>query len=199
MLLYLEKRYFTNVIKLRFSKTTSRLASQFSLSVVSDSATPWTAVCQSSLSITNFQSLLKLMCIKLVMPSNNRILCRPFLLSSVFPSSRVFSNESPLQVRWPKYWNFSISPSNENSGLISFRMDWLDLYAVQETLKSLLQLHNLKALILWCWAFFIVQLSHPYTTTGKAIALTRQTFVGKVLWSLLRFTNLLGLPRWLRW
>ena len=138
--------------------------------------------------------------IELMMPPNHLFLCHPhLLLPSVFPSSRVFSNESPLQVRWPKYWNFSISPSNENSGLISFRMDWLDLYAVQETLKSLLQLHNLKALILWCWAFFIVQLSHPYTTTGKAIALTRQTFVGKVLWSLLRFTNLLGLPRWLRW
>ena len=155
--------------------------------------TPWTTARQASLSITNSWSLLKLMSIESVMPSNH------LLLPSIFPSIRVFSNKSALRVRWPKYWNFSISPSNEYSGLISFRMDWLDLYAVQETLKSLLQHHNLKASVLWCRAFFIVQLSHPYTTTGKAIALTRQTFVGKVLWSLLRFTNLLGLPRWLRW
>ena len=118
------------------------------------------------------------------MPSNHLILCRPLLLSpSVFPSIRVFSNESALCIRWPKYWSFSssISPSNEFSGLISFRMDWLDLHAVQGTLKSLLQHHSSKASILWRSAFFTVQLSHPYTTTGKTIALTRRTFVGKVM------------------
>ena len=122
------------------------------------------------------------MSIKLVMPSNHLILCYPFLLlPSVFPSIRVFSNESVLHIRWPRYWSFSFSirTSNENSGLISFRMDWFDLLAVQGTLKSLLQHHSLKASILWCLAFFIVQLSHPYMTTGKTIALTRQTFVGK--------------------
>ena len=118
------------------------------------------------------------------MPSNHLILCCPLLLlPSIFPSIRVFSNESVLCIRWPKYWSFSfsISPSNEHSGLISFRMDWLDLLAVQGTLKSLLQHHSSKASILWCSAFFTVQLSHPYTTTGKTIALIRQTFVGKVM------------------
>ena len=115
-----------------------------------------------------------------VMPSNHLILCHPLLLSSIFPSSSVFSNESVLHIRWPKYWSFSISPSNEYSGLISFRMDWFDL-AVQGTLKSLLQYHNSEASILQCSAFLIVQLSHPYMTTGKTIALTRQTFVGKVM------------------
>ena len=118
------------------------------------------------------------------MPSNHLILCHPLLLSpSIFPNIRVFSNESVLQIRWPKYWSFSlnISPSNEHPGLISFRMDWLDLLAVQGTLKSLLQHHSSKVSILWCSAFFIVQLSHPYMTTGKTIALTRQTFVGKVM------------------
>ena len=124
------------------------------------------------------------MSIELVMPSNHLILCHPFLLlPSIFPSIRVFSNESALQMRWPKYWSFSfsISPSNEHSGLISFRMDWLDLLAVQGTLKSLLKHHSSKASILRCSAFFIVQLSHPYMTTGKTIALTRRTFVGKVI------------------
>ena len=136
------------------------------------------------LSITNSQSLLKFMSIELVMPSNHLILCHPLLLlPSIFPSIRIFSNESALCIRWPKYWNFSfnISPSNEHSGLISFRMDWLDLLAVQGTLKSLLQHHGSKASIFQCSAFFIVQLSHPYMTTGKTIALTRQTFVGKVM------------------
>ena len=124
------------------------------------------------------------MSIELVMPSNHLILCRPLLLlPSVFPSIRVFSNESVLHIRWPKYWSFSfiISPSSEHSGLISFRMDWLDLLAVQGTLKSLLQHHNSKASILQWSAFFIVQLSHPYMTTGKTIALTRWTFVDKVI------------------
>ena len=139
-------------------------------------ATPWTVAHQASLSITNSWSLLKLMSIELVMPSNNLVLCRPLLLlPSIFPSIRVFSNESVLCNRWPKYWSlsFSISPSNEHPGLISFRMDWLDLLAVQGTLKSLLQHHTSKASILQCSAFFTVQLSHPYMTTGKAIALTR--------------------------
>ena len=155
--------------------------------------TPWTALRQASLSITNSWSLLKLMSIKLVMPSNCLILCCPLLLMpSIFPSIRVFSNESILHIRWPKYWSFSfsISPSNKYSGLISFRIDWLDLLAVQGTLKSLLQYHSSKASILRCSAFFIVQLSHPYMTTGKTIALTRRTFVGKamsLLFSLLIF------------
>ena len=155
---------------------------QFICSVVSDSATPWTATCQASLSITNSQSLLKLMSIELVMPSNHLILCHPLLLApSIFPSIRVFSNESVLRIRWPKDWSFSfsISPSNKYSGLVSFRMDWLDLLAVQGTLKSLLQYHSSKASILRCSAFFMVQFSNPYMTTGKSIALTRQTFVGK--------------------
>ena len=143
----------------------------------------WTAGHQASLSITNFQSLPKLMSIESVMPSNHLILSCPLLcLPSIFPSIRIFSNESALCIRWPKYWSFSfsISPSNEHSGLI-FRMDWLDLLAVQGTLKSLLQHYSSKALILWRLAFFTVQLSHPYMTTGKNIALTRQTLVGKVM------------------
>ena len=138
-------------------------------------ATRWTAAPQASLSITSSRGLLKLMSIESVMPSNHLILCRPLLLlPSVFPSIRVFSNESALRIRWPKYWSFSfnISPSNEYSGLISFRMDWLDRLGVQGTLKSLLQHHNSKASILRCSAFFIVQLSHPHMTTGKTIALT---------------------------
>ena len=145
-------------------------------------ATPWTAACQASLSITNSQSLLKLMSIESMMPSNHLILCRPcLLLPSIFPSMWIFSSESALHIRWPKYWSFSfnISPSNEYSGLISFRIDWLDLLAVQGTLKSLLQHHSSKASVLWCSAFFIV--SHPYMTTGKMIALTRLTFVCKVI------------------
>ena len=133
---------------------------------------------------TNFYSLLKLISIVLVMPSNYLILCHSLLLlPSTFPSIRVFSNESALHIRWPKYcsFNFSISPSNKYSWLIYFRIDWLDLLAVQGTLKSLLQHHSLKASILWCSAFFMVQLSHPYMTTGKTIALAIQTFVGKVM------------------
>ena len=150
---------------------------------MSDSVTPWTTTHQASLSITNSWSLLKLMSIELVMPSNYLILCHPLLrLPSIFPSIRVFKNESLHRIRWPKSWSFSfnISPSNEYSGLISVRMDWFDLLAVQGTLKSLLQHHRSKASILRNSAFFIVQLSHPYMTTGKTIALTRQTFVGKV-------------------
>ena len=136
------------------------------------------------LSITNSRSSPKLMCIELVMPSNHLILCCPLLLlPSILPSIRVFSNESALCIRWPKYWSFSFSigPSNEHPGLISFKMDWLDLLAVQGTLKRLLQHHRSKASILRCSAFLIVQLSHPYMTTGKTIALTRWTFVGKVM------------------
>ena len=146
--------------------------------------TRWTTARQASMSITNFRSLPKLMSIESVMPSSPLILCSPlFLLPSVLTSIRVFSNESALHIRWPKYWSFSfsISPSNEHAGVISFRMDWLDLLAVQGTLKSLLQHHTLKASILQCSAFFIVQLSHPYMTTGKTIALTKWTFVGKVV------------------
>ena len=138
--------------------------------------TPWTEAHQASMSITNSWSLLKLMSTTSVMPSNSLILCHPLLiLPSIFPSIRVFSNESVLCIRWPKYWSFSfsISPSNEYTGLISFRMDWLDLLAVQGTLKSLLQHYISKASILWHSAFFIVQLSHPYMTTGKTIALIR--------------------------
>ena len=145
--------------------------------------TPWTAALQASLFITNSWSLLKFMSIESVMPSNHLILYCPLLFPpSIFPSIRVFSNESVLHIRWPKYWsfNFNMSPSNENSGLISFRMDWLDLLAVQGTLKSLLQHHSSKTSILQCSAFFIVQLSHPHMTTGKTVALTRQSFVGKV-------------------
>ena len=154
------------------------------LSCVQLFVTPWTAAHQASLSITNSWSLLKLKSIESVMLSSHLILCRPLLLLlPIPPSIRVFSNESTLRTRWPKYWSFSfsISPSNEYSGPISFRMDWLDLLAVQGTLKSLLQQHSSEASILQCSAFFIVQFSHPYTTTGKTIALTRWTFVGKVI------------------
>ena len=144
---------------------------------------PWTAAHQASLSITNFRTLPRLMSIDSVMPSNRLILCHPLLLPSVFSSIRVFCSESALQIRWPNYWSFSfnISPSNEYLGLISFRIDWLDLLAIQRTFKSLLQHHSLKATILLCSAFFIVQLSHPYMTTGKTIALTRRTFVSKIM------------------
>ena len=149
---------------------------QFGRSVMSNSATPWTAARQASLSVTNSQSLLKLMSTELVMPSNHLILCCPL-------HSHLQSFESVLCIRWPKYWSFSfnISPSNEYSGLISFRMDWLDFRAVQGTFKSLLQYHSSKASILWHSAFFIVQPSHPYMTTEKTIALIRWTFVGKVM------------------
>jgi len=154
------------------------------LSRVLLSVTPWTAARQASLPITNSQSLLRLMSIESVMPSNHLILCHPLLLPlSIFPSIRVFSNESVLHIIWTKYWSFSfsISPSNEYSGLISFRMDWLDLLVVQGTLKSLLQHHSSKASILRYSAFFMVQLSYPYVATGKTIALTRWTSVDKVM------------------
>ena len=154
------------------------------LSCVQLFATPWIAACQASLSITNSRSPPKPTSIESVMPPNHLILCHPLLLlPSICPSIRVFSNESALLIRLPKYWSlrFNISPSNEYPGLISFRMDWLDLLSVQGTLKSLLQHCSSKASILWCSAFFIVQLSHPYMTTGKTIALTRRTFVGKVM------------------
>ena len=155
-----------------------------SLSCVLAFVTPWTAARQASLSITNSQSLLKLLSIEAVMPSNHLIRSRPLLLlPSIVPSIRVFSNESVLLMRWPKYWSFSfsINPSNEYSGLISFWMDWLDPLAVQGTLKNLLQHHSSKASILRCSVFFTVQLSYPYMTTGKTIALNRWTFVGKVM------------------
>ena len=157
--------------------TYSKFSSVQSLSRVRLFVTPWSAACQASLSNTNSQSLPKPISIVSVMPSNHLILCCPLiLLPSIFPSIRVFSNESALHIRWPKYWSFSftISPSNEHSGLISFRMDWLDLLAVQGTLKSLLQHHSSNASVLGCSAFFIVQLSHSYMTTGKTTALTRQ-------------------------
>ena len=147
-------------------------------------ATPWTVACQTSLSITNSQSLPKLMSIESMMPSNHLIFCHPLLLlPSIFPNIRVFSNESAVRMRWPKYWSFSfnISPHNEHTGLISFKMDWLDLPAVQGTLKSLLQHHSSNASILWCSAFFTGQHSHPHMTTGKTTALTRQMIVGKVM------------------
>ena len=164
--------------------TNNCLSSVQSLSWIWLFVTPGTAAHQASLSVTNCRSLLKLMSIESMMPSNHLILCRPLLLPpSIFPSIRVFSKEWVLCNRWPKYWSFSfsISPSNECSGLISFRMDRLDLIAVQGTLRSLLQHHSSKASILWHSAFFIVQLSYPYMTTGKTIALTRWTFVYKVM------------------
>ena len=154
--------------------------------------TPWTAALQASLSITNSWSLLKLMSIESVMPSSHLILCHPlFFLPSIFPSIRVFSNESVLHIRWSKYWSFSfsISLSNEYSVLISFKVNWFDLLAVQGTPKSLLQHHSSKASILWRSAFIIVQLSHPYMTTGKTIALTRWTFVSKVMSLLLNMLS----------
>ena len=158
-----------------------QFSSVHSLSHVQLFGTPWTAARQASLSITNSQSLFKLMSIESVMPSNHLILCHPLLLSpSTFPSIRVFFNESVLCIRWPKYWSFSfsISPSNEYSGLISFKIDWFDFLAVQGTLKTFLE-NSSKASILQCSAFFIVQLLHSYMTTGKTIALTRWTFVSK--------------------
>ena len=180
-------------------KRASSFSSVQSLSCIRLFATPWTAARQASLSITNSRSLLKLMSIKSVMPFNHLILCRPLLLlPSIFPSIRVFSNESVLRIRWPKYCSFSFSPSNEYSGLISFRMDWLDLLAVQGTLKSLLQHHSSKASILQHSAFFIAQLSQPFMTTGKTIALTGQTFVGKVtslLFNMLSRLVIAFLPR----
>jgi len=177
----------------------AQLSSIQSLSHVRLSAIPWTVARQSSLSLTNSCSLLKLMSIESVMPSNHLILCHPLLLPpSIFPSIRVFSNESVLHIRWSDYWSFSISPSNEYSGLTSFRMDWLDLLAVQGTFKSHLQNHSSKASILCQSAFFIVQHSHPYMTTEKTIALNRQTSVGKVmslLFNLLSRLVITSLPR----
>ena len=177
------------------------ISSVQSLSRVWLFATPWIAACQASLSITNSRSLLKLMPIESVMPSSHLILCRPLLLlPPIPPSIRVFSNESTLCMRWPKYWSFSfsISPSNEHPGLISFRMDWLDLLSVQGTLKRLLQHHSSKASIFQRSVFFTVYFSHPYMTPGKTIALTRWTFVGKVmslLFSMLSRLVITFLPR----
>ena len=171
------------------------------LSCVRLFVTPWIAARQASLSITNSRNSLKLTFIESVMPSSHLILCCPLLLlPSIPPSIRVFSSESTLSIRWPKYWSFSFSiiPSKEHPGLVSFRMDWLDLPAVQATLKSLLQHHTSKASILWHSAFFTVQLSHPYRTTGKTIALTRRTFVGKVTSLLLNMPSrlvIIFLPR----
>ena len=168
------------------------ISSVQSLSRVRLFVTPWIATRQASLSITNSQSSPKLMCIESVMPSSHLILCRLLLLlPPIPPSIRVFSNESTLHIGWPTYWSFSfnISPSNEHPGLISFRMDWLDLLAVQGTLKSLLQHYSSKASILWHSTFFIVQLSHLYITTRKTIALTRQTFVDKVMSLLLNMLS----------
>ena len=177
MLLGKKRRYSCQMQKVWISSVQS-------LSRVWLFETPWTAACQASLSITNSRSLPKLMSIESVMSSNHLILyCPLLLLPSIFPNIRVVPNESALCIRWPKYWSFSfnISPANEHPGLISFRMDWLDLFAVQGTLKSFLQHHSSKTPILPRSAFFILQLSHPYMTTGKTIALTRQTFVDKVM------------------
>ena len=174
---YIQRRKFCALLFILFSSVQL-------LSHVQLFATPWTTACQASLSITNSRNPPKPMFIVSVMPSNHLILCSPvLLLHLVFPSIRVFSNESALHIRWPKYWSFSfnISPSNEHPGLIFLRMDWLDLLAVQGTLKSLFQHYSSKASILQRSAFFIVQLSHPYMTTGKTIALTRRTFVDKVM------------------
>ena len=155
---------------------------------------PWTASCQASLSIINSQSLLKLMSIESVMTSNHFILCHPLLLlPSIFPSISIFSNELALHIRWPKYWNFSIGPSNEHSRLVSFRIYWLDLLAVQGILKNLIQHHSPKSSVLWCSAFCIVWLSHPYVTTGKTIALSIQTFVYKVMSLLFNMLSRLGI------
>ena len=175
-----------------FKTYSLQFSSVQSLSLVQLFVTPWIGAHQASLSITNSQSSLRLTSIESVMPSSHLILCRPLLLlPPIPPSIRVFSNKSTLPMRWPKYWSFSfsISPSNEHPGLISFRMDWLDLIAIQGTLKSLLQHHSSKASILQHSAFFTVQLSHPYMTTGKTIALTRQTFVGKVMSLLLNIVS----------
>ena len=201
----LEKEMATNssIFAWRIAQTEKpgRLqSSQFSFQSCPALCDPMDCACQASLFITNFWSLLKLMSIELVMPSNHLIFCHPLLLlPSIFSSIRVFSNESCLCIRWTMYWSFSfsISPSNQYLGLISFRIDWFDL-AIQGTLKSLLQHHSSKASILWCSAFFIVQLSHPYMTTGKTIGLTRWTFVGKVmslLFSMLSRLVIAFLPR----
>ena len=168
----------------KYNQSAYQFSSVQSLSRVRLFVTPWIAARQASLSITNSQSSLRLTSIESVMPSSHLILCHPlFLLPPIPPSIRIFSNESTLCMRWPKYcsFSFSIIPSKEHPGLISFRMDWLDLLAVQETLKSLIQHHSSEASVLWHSAFFTVQLSHPYMTPGKTIALTRRTFIGKVM------------------
>ena len=175
------------VLHVPYRSYVNKFSSVQSLSHVQLFVTPYTAACQASLFITNSQSLPKLMSIESVMPSNHLILCHPLiLLPSIFPSIRVFSKESVLHIRWPKYcsFSFSISPSNEYSELVYFRMDRLDLFAVQGTLQSLLQHHSSKASVIQCSAFITVQLSHPYMTTGKTIALTRWTFVSKVMFLL---------------
>ena len=185
MYVWKEDEFFVIGCKVSYTSVKSMFSSVQSLSCVRLFATPWTTARQASLSITNSQSLLKLVSTESVMLSNHLILCRPLLLlPSIFPSIRVFSNKSALCIRWPKYWSFSfnISPTNELSGLISFRMDWLHLLAIQGTLKSILQHHSSKPSILQHSAFSTVQLSHPYMTTGNTIALTRQTFAGKVMW-----------------
>ena len=190
--MYLLRMLSSLSVILYFSQLAIQFSSVQSLSRVWLFVTPWIAACQASLSITNSQSSPKLMSIELVMPSSHLILCRPILLlPPIPPSIRVFSNESNLRMRWPKYWSFnlSISPSNEHPGLVFFRMDWLDLLAVQGTLKSLLQHHSSKASILRRSALFTVQLSHPYVTTGKTTALTRRTFVGKVISLLLNMLS----------
>ena len=198
---YLVNKYCHSISVAEFYFYFYWVSSVQSLSCVWLFLTPWTAARQASLSIYNFGSLLRLMSIELVMPSNHLVLCHPLLLlPSIFPSIRVFSSESVLHIRRPKYWSFSfsISPSSEHPGLISFRMDWLDLFAVQGILKSLLQHHSSKALVLQCSSFFIVQLSHLYMTTGKTIALTRWTFVGKVtslLFNILSRLVITFLPR----
>ena len=178
------KIQYIKICRMQQKNTSVQFSSFQSLSHVRLFVTPWIAARQTSLSITNSRSLPKLTSIELVMPFNHLILRRPLLLlPSIFPSIKVFSNESALRIRWPKYWSFSfnISSSNEHPRLVSFRMDWLDLLAVQGTLKSLLQYLSSKASIFQCSAFFIVQLSHPYMTAGKTIALTIWTFVGKIM------------------
>ena len=195
----IEELFETSILQIGMSERT--FSSVQSLSRVRLFAAPWITARQASLSITNSQSSPKLMSIESVMPSSHFILCHPlFLLPPIPPSIRVFSNESTLCMKWPKYWSFSfnISPSNEHPGLISFGMDWLDLLAVQGTLKSLLQHHSSKASSLWCSAFFTFQLSHPYMTTGKIIALIRWVFVGKVtslLFNMLSRLVITFLPR----
>ena len=191
---YSPKRFWQNLTSIC---QVMMLSSAQSLSRVPLFVTPWAAACHTFLFITNSRSLLKLMSIELVMPSNNLILCWSLLLpSSIFPNIRVFSNEAALHIRWPKYWSFSfgISPSTKYSELIAFRMDSLDLLAVQGTRKILLQPQSSKASILRCSAFFIVQLSHPYMTTGKTTALTRWTSVGKVMSLLLHMLSRLVIP-----
>ena len=191
---YSPKRFWQNLTSIC---QVMMLSSAQSLSRVPLFVTPWAAACHTFLFITNSRSLLKLMSIELVMQSNRLILCWSLLLSSsIFPSIRVFSNEAALHIMWPKYWSFSfsISPSTKYSELIAFRMDSLDLLAVQGTLKILLQHQSSKASILWCSAYFIVQLSHPYMTTGKTTALTRWTYVGKVMSLLLHMLSRLVIP-----